>query len=342
MACDKLHTSLRELFEDQEFVKGIQILLAPGLEAAVNRAMEQRDAKLAALEQHLTDTKANLAAVQDELQLTKTKVSDMEDRLEAMETYSRRNCLLINGVPELPEESTDDLVLQLARAAGVTLTLDDLDRSHRLGRRSGSVDRPRAIIVKLLSYNKRRQFYEARRELSAHRVGEHPVITRHVLEEVYIAEFLTSKSQRLLYICRQLKKSGRLWAAYTTNGVVKVKTTENQPARVIRDDRALSSLLGPEDIDLLEALSSNSRATPPQGQGQEAATAAARPIDTGSSAGGGRPPARGAAQMGRKQMATTTAARKHSGTGSPFNRGSADPPTTRDRRQPPRGTGQAR
>ena len=138
MACDKLHTSLRELFEDQEFVKGIQILLAPGLEAAVNRAMEQRDAKLAALEQHLTDTKANLAAVQDELQLTKTKVSDMEDRLEAMETYSRRNCLLINGVPELPEESTDDLVLQLARAAGVVLTLDDLDQSHRLGRRSGS------------------------------------------------------------------------------------------------------------------------------------------------------------------------------------------------------------
>ena len=96
MACDKLHTSLRELFEDQEFVKGIQILLAPGLEAAVNRAMEQQDAKLAALEQHLADTKANLAAVQDELQLTKTKVSDMEDRLETMETYSRRNCMLIN------------------------------------------------------------------------------------------------------------------------------------------------------------------------------------------------------------------------------------------------------
>ena len=64
-------------------------------------------------------------------------------QLEAMEKYSRRNCLLIGGAPELPEESTDDLVLELVRAAGVALTLGDLDRSHRLGRRSGSVDRPR-------------------------------------------------------------------------------------------------------------------------------------------------------------------------------------------------------
>ena len=312
--------------------------------------MEQRDAKLASLEQEVSATNVKLSAVQQELAETQEQLRSSEKRLDALETYSRRNCLLVNGVPELPDENTDNLVLDLARAAGLQLTADDLDRSHRLGRQQGSVDRPRAIILKLLSYNKRQQFYEARRELSAHRVADHPVLTRHVLEEVYISDFLTSKNHNTLYICRQLKKRGRLWAAYTTNGNIKVRKAENQPARTINDVADLHDLFGIDDRDLRDAVAASSRpATRDRGQTVQAAAAGASPADTGPRpAAGGRAASRGAAQTtGRKQVAAAAAAangvRKPPNSVSPYNRGPAvDPPTTRDRRQPLRGAGSTR
>ena len=68
-----------------------------------------------------------------------------------MEAYSRRNCLTISGVPEREGEATDQLVADIAKAAGVTIALTDLDRSHRIGQQKRG--RHRNIVVKLLSYN---------------------------------------------------------------------------------------------------------------------------------------------------------------------------------------------
>ena len=48
----------------------------------------------------------------------------------------RRNCLTITGVPEREREDTDQLVLDVAKSAGVLLSPDDIDVFHRLGRRS--------------------------------------------------------------------------------------------------------------------------------------------------------------------------------------------------------------
>ena len=311
---DKVHVSLRELFEDKEFVKHMQLLLAPGVEAAVNRAMEQRDAKVAALQQEVAETKENLTAAQEELTATRSKLEQLEDRLEAAEAYSRRNCILISGVPELPEENTDDLVLDVAKAAGVTLTPNDLDRTHRLGRQTGSVDRPRAIIAKLLSYNSRQKFYSARKELSAHRVRDHPVLTPHVIQSIFISDFLTTKGQQLSFICRQLKNRGRVWAAYTTNGAVKIKKTESQPARTIRDISDLEDLFGAEDQDLRVVSSTNKKpaAGGPKRVTDPTGTTSAAPRSTS-----GRAVPDGPAQTNRK---TAPGAQKSPALGAPNRR----------------------
>ena len=127
--------------------------------------------------------------------------------------------MVISGVPELPNEDTGSLALEVAKAAGVTLSADDLDRSHRLGRPStatstATIDKPRAILVKFGVHQKRQNLFSARKNLSGHRVAYHPVLTSQVLDKVYISDFLTPKGQNMLYICRQLKRGGHIWAAY--------------------------------------------------------------------------------------------------------------------------------
>ena len=52
------------------------------------------------------------------------------------EQYSRRNCILIHGLQEEKNESTDDKVLKLFREElNEDALLVDLDRTHRIGKK---------------------------------------------------------------------------------------------------------------------------------------------------------------------------------------------------------------
>ena len=255
-------SAVKELFQDSDFVRNLQSLI----ESAVSRALEQRDAKIAELEIQLATARRKLSSVQDRL-------SAVERQMELMEVESRKNCVVISGVPELPEESTGRLAVEVAQAAGVPLSAGDLDRCHRLGRQRGTIDKPRAILVRLQNYGKRQELFNSRKELSAHRVPNNPVLTPLVLQDVYLTDFLTAKSQHLLFICRQLKNRKQMWAAYSTNGRVKVRIGEHQPARIINDVEDLETLLGPNNKHLKEIMEACNSHTP-RSPGQAAAVTA--------------------------------------------------------------------
>ena len=72
--------------------------------------------------------------------------------------YSRRNCLLLHSIAEGERENTDDLVLEtLNEKVHVDLTLSDLDRTYRIGQKKASSNKPRAIIIRFVSYNTRKR-----------------------------------------------------------------------------------------------------------------------------------------------------------------------------------------
>ena len=61
------------------------------------------------------------------------KVEDLEKKMESQGQYSRRNCILIHGLREEKNESTDDRVFKLFRVGlNEDVLLADLDRTHRI------------------------------------------------------------------------------------------------------------------------------------------------------------------------------------------------------------------
>ena len=81
-----------------------------------------------------------------------------QEELDTMEQYSRRNCLVVHGIPET-KEHTGEAVLQVFNdQLNVRVTPDCIDRSHRLGRFQPSSNKPRHVIVKYVSYETRRVF----------------------------------------------------------------------------------------------------------------------------------------------------------------------------------------
>ena len=77
-----------------------------------------------------------IATLQDEFESASMKVEDLEKKMERQEQYSRRNCILIHGLKEEMDESTDDRVLKLFREElNEDVLLADLDRTHRIGKK---------------------------------------------------------------------------------------------------------------------------------------------------------------------------------------------------------------
>lgn len=116
----------------------------------------------------------NTAVIQDlklALEEKDKKIKDLQielqDKTDALEQYQRRQCLRVFGIQETPSENTDNIVIEVAKEIGVDLKVEDIDRSHRVGK--GDNGRPRPIIVKFISYRKRNEMFTNKKKLKGTR-----------------------------------------------------------------------------------------------------------------------------------------------------------------------------
>ena len=183
---------IENVLSSQEFLKK--------LAAAVSKEI---DAKITALtdryEKKLEEKQQKIDALQQELM----------DRSDELEQYQRRNSIRIFGKEEKSGEDTDCIAIAVAQQLGINLEISDIDRSHRVGPKAAGKKRP--IIVKFVSYRKRREIFAAKRKLAG--------------SGVTIREDLTR--QRLQVLREAVQKFG-LENVWTMDGTVIIKIGNNK------------------------------------------------------------------------------------------------------------------
>ena len=172
----------------------------------------------------LTSTVNSLQSTVEDLQKDNTslteRVETLEKKVDAAEQYSRRNCLRLSGVPENPSENTDVYIIDMARAIDAEVTLDEIERSHRVGPvRPG---RCRDIIVKFTSYRVRRKIF-----------GERVKTKVRGYEGVFINEDLTKPRNELLLKARKMAKSNLLKSAWSSDGTILVRDLFDTKHRIL-------------------------------------------------------------------------------------------------------------
>ena len=84
----------------------------------------------------------------------KEKFFQVDKTLDREEQYSRRNYLLVHGVEEKSNEDTEQEFINIVKNdLEEEITIHDIDRTHRLGKRKLENNVPRPIIVKFTRYN---------------------------------------------------------------------------------------------------------------------------------------------------------------------------------------------
>ena len=172
-------------------------------------------------------TYATVTAMEGKLTAFDSNNKALSDEMDALEQYSRRNCLLFHGVPETDADTTDSVISLCQGKLDVNVTCELVDRSHRLGQRhvgpSGEY-KPRPIIVKFRSYEMRSSVFSTKRRLKG---------TKYV-----VTENLTRRRNDLLKKVRSLDTVSCAW------------TTDGRIVCLLGDGRKVT-VLHERDIDTL-------------------------------------------------------------------------------------------
>ena len=151
----------------------------------------------------------NLKKSEDETEAIKQRMSLLDEsharlttELDTLEQYSRRNCLVLHGVPS--DVNAERAVLDLCNTKlGIAIGPDCIDRTHRLGAPDSSAHnegaRPQPIIVKFTSYRARQDVFMAKRRLKG--------------TKVVITENLTKRRIELLNRAKGLRNVNAAWTS---------------------------------------------------------------------------------------------------------------------------------
>ena len=124
-------------------------------------------------------------SLQIEVSSLKVEVKNLEKKADDQEQYSRRNCLLIHGLTETKTEDTDEMVLDVINnKLNIEMSQISIDRSHRLGKRKGPGQKPRAIIVQFTRYKDRHHVFTNKKLLKGSGISVTESLTLKSMEHL--------------------------------------------------------------------------------------------------------------------------------------------------------------
>ena len=222
---DSPAASLIECFGNDKVAATQKNRLTPivneAVEAAVTAAVASKDAEIKAL---------------------KDEVKRVTNQLNDIEQYSRRLCVNIAGIPENSNEGAKSIVLELSTITGAHLELGDIDVAHRIGRPKPG--KTRTIIARFTTLSQRQAFYNARRALRCAGAPPGSRLSGDILAKTFISDNLTQQNEFLMYQARQLKKKGKVFAAWSDQGKLKVKETQGASTKIFKSVDDLRALCG--------------------------------------------------------------------------------------------------
>ena len=159
----------------------------------------------------------------------KSELKSSKQRCDELEQYSRRNNIIISGIPESDTHTAEDQAINMLNSyVTEPIQYGEIDRCHRLYRaksKSPADKRPADIIIKFVSRKSKARILtkDPMEKLRADNDS------RSEKSRIYVREDLTKKRGDILYKARQLKKAGLVKDAFTRDGIIIIRMRPNKP-----------------------------------------------------------------------------------------------------------------
>ena len=161
-----------------------------------------------------TDEKIN--KLENEVKNLHKKLFDMDCRVVECEQYSRRESLVITGIPESIEDVYDleNTIISTLKKLGIFIEVTDISACHRLGKFQRNARYPRRVIVKFVN---RKIVYEALN--NRHKLWD---LRGDLQMNLRFYESLCSLNQEALRTCKGLQEREAIHSYYIWHGFVNI------------------------------------------------------------------------------------------------------------------------
>lgn len=187
----------------------------------INKHYEEMSASVKSMEKENAELKKNIANLQRECRELSVKSKDHETRLMQNEQYSRSFNLELKDVPQFEGEDVKEITRKLAQAVKVPLEDADIEACHRV-RTAGNASAPN-IIVRFVRRSKRDAFLEKakKQKLTSAVFNLEPPVP------IYVNEHLSPSVKRLLGAAKAKRRACGWKHAWTKNGKIFLRKTDN-------------------------------------------------------------------------------------------------------------------
>lgn len=209
-------TDLIIALRDAQVIEAIADILDTKLERRLQPLLDS----ILELKEESTKKSAQITKLQGELHSVKS-------RLEVLEAYTKRDNLLIAGLPvetyvdaaaptgrekSLQSQSVEQSVIKLFnQELGVPIKASDISIAHRLKKSNTTDNHPPVTFVRFTNRKARDAVYDARRQL------------RKSSAKIYINEDLCKKTANIFHQARQLVRAKLIHSAWTSSCTVFIK-----------------------------------------------------------------------------------------------------------------------
>ena len=206
---------------------------------------------VAQLQQENIELANNVSDLNAENQELKREIGDLkcnQNKLffknDAQNQHGRHENFRTHNITETDHENCIDKVIDAVRKIGVTLTADDIQRCHRLGRPK-SDGKPRAIICKLNYYPKKKEIMDKRKGLAPDLTGKSIKEKKTILSNApFITEDLSPFRGKILRFVKDWNRENSKYDVVSTSYgkiVCKIKNTEKQWISITTTDDFLNA-----------------------------------------------------------------------------------------------------
>ncbi len=167
-------------------------------------------------------------------------IEDLETKIDEIEQKHLDHDIQIVGLPEIIEtegqensyeEEMKSVVKLVSEKMDMTLKTNNIEKIYRLGKKKA--DKPRDGVVRFKTSITKNKIIK-KRKLA--------INSPDPQKNVYINDHLTEKRRNILYATRRLVKQKRVFAAWSQQGNILIRLTENDPPVHIKSHKQLAEL----------------------------------------------------------------------------------------------------
>lgn len=172
----------------------------------------------------------------------KLEINNLNVRVETLEQQSRLNNVEIQGVPEKSNENLYTIIEKIGEHIQCPMSTSIIDTVYRVSRHPSS-EKPKSIIVKFLSKQKRDEILAAAKAKRLTSSNNSPgLIIEGISHGLFVNEHLTNKNKLILIKAKEMAKKSSYKYIWARNGHIFAR--KNDRSKVFK-------ILSESDIDKL-------------------------------------------------------------------------------------------